>query len=760
MRKAFIVFLLFFITLSAFAYRKSSSFSETGTTIYPNSIDDNVMIGGQSGTISGKGVLVLKANETPTSAPEGCIALYAKSTGVDGSNGSLLLNFEGDNGDTSTTDESDNGNVVTFVGSSSISTVEKKFGASSLYLVGLDDYLTIPDSDIWDVCGSLSDSWTIDLWVKHIDGNWASTYIKQDGVGYADGWFLTHDPTNGFHFNASVNGVITYVNLQEYAGFRISDTDWHHVAVIKSGSDWGLYVDGVQKLYYEQTNIGTFAGDISIGDGTSFDHGGYIDGLKIENTNSFNAIPKEDLSDTITIPTSAYLSEASEISLEAIDEDGEDALGGVSTASDVSTTTTSFNNNLSSTDDTVQKALDTLDDVASGSGDSISIDSVAVVDPDFVSTGDIDFVNTSNTITASINADSVSADELNATGVEAELEAVLDLEELQGAVVDSQVPDNITITESDPNALLMAGIDNIKDTHIDWGLGAGQVSTLDITEGTNKKFISDAQLVVVGNTSGTNTGDNTGTDTLDDLSDNSTTDLSEGTNLYYTEARVSANSSVSANTAKNTYPSADATKLSGIATGAEVNVQSDWDATSGDAQTLNKPSLSSGGTYYQILSVQSAKLTGSDITNSARIDAGDRGWRLLFDDTTQQESVWQFVVDPNYAGGTMTLEILFSMKDAQTGDKDVKFDAKFMSVTATDSIDWNTDGYDSEQTVTVSLANAQPAGYVRKATITFTKTQADEMEIDDIVRIHLERDPTVTDDATEDVEILGVCLHE
>ncbi|NND83393.1 MAG: hypothetical protein HKN50_13275, partial [Gammaproteobacteria bacterium] len=46
---------------------------------------------------------------------------------------------------------------------------------------------------------------------------------------------------------------------------------------------------------------------------------------------------------------------------------------------------------------------------------------------------------------ADIATDAVSADELNATGVEAELEAVLDLNELQGAVTDAQVPNNITI---------------------------------------------------------------------------------------------------------------------------------------------------------------------------------------------------------------------------------------------------------------------------------------------------------------------------
>jgi hypothetical protein len=44
-----------------------------------------------------------------------------------------------------------------------------------------------------------------------------------------------------------------------------------------------------------------------------------------------------------------------------------------------------------------------------------------------------------------------------------------------------------------------------------------------------------------------------------------TDDISEGSsNLYYTESRVSANTSVAANTLKNTYPSADATKVGHI----------------------------------------------------------------------------------------------------------------------------------------------------------------------------------------------------
>ena len=61
--------------------------------------------------------------------------------------------------------------------------------------------------------------------------------------------------------------------------------------------------------------------------------------------------------------------------------------------------------------------------------------------------------------------------------------------------------------------------------------------------------------------------------------DYDTDEVTEATNLYYTEARVSANVDVAANTAKNSYPTADATKLAGIEAGAEVNNISDVNAT-------------------------------------------------------------------------------------------------------------------------------------------------------------------------------------
>ncbi|HPN22121.1 MAG TPA: hypothetical protein PK758_09490, partial [Tenuifilaceae bacterium] len=83
------------------------------------------------------------------------------------------------------------------------------------------------------------------------------------------------------------------------------------------------------------------------------------------------------------------------------------------------------------------------------------------------------------------------------------------------------------------------------------------------------------------------------------------------------ETKVTNNATVLANTAKNSYPTADATKLAGIETGAEVNVNADWNATSGDAQKLNKPTLSTVATSGNYDDLTNKPTNISQFTNDA-----------------------------------------------------------------------------------------------------------------------------------------------
>lgn len=96
-----------------------------------------------------------------------------------------------------------------------------------------------------------------------------------------------------------------------------------------------------------------------------------------------------------------------------------------------------------------------------------------------------------------------------------------------------------------------------------------------ISDGTNSESIGSGNTLTVSGTGATTASYNASTNTLTiDSTDNNTT-YSVGDGGL---------------TQKN-FTTALKTKLDGIASGAEVNVQSDWNATSGDAFIKNKPSV-------------------------------------------------------------------------------------------------------------------------------------------------------------------------
>jgi hypothetical protein len=81
-------------------------------------------------------------------------------------------------------------------------------------------------------------------------------------------------------------------------------------------------------------------------------------------------------------------------------------------------------------------------------------------------------------------------------------------------------------------------------------------------------------------------------------------------------------------TDSNVFTDADHTKLNGIATGAEVNVNADWNASSGDAQILNKPTLVTGLNALSDVNtsgVADGKILKYDSSSSAFIIADDGG---------------------------------------------------------------------------------------------------------------------------------------
>ncbi|MEX2410746.1 MAG: DUF1566 domain-containing protein [Candidatus Paceibacterota bacterium] len=77
---------------------------------------------------------------------------------------------------------------------------------------------------------------------------------------------------------------------------------------------------------------------------------------------------------------------------------------------------------------------------------------------------------------------------------------------------------------------------------------------------------------------------------------------------------------ITSNTAKNTYPEADATKLASIEEGAEVNVQADWNqaTTTADDYIKNKPSIptAADGSETKVTAGTNVTVTGTGTTAS------------------------------------------------------------------------------------------------------------------------------------------------
>jgi len=216
----------------------------------------------------------------------------------------LLLHGDGQDGGKEIIDSGNTGHVVTQNETAQLKTDNKKWGSSSCYFDGDSDYLSIPDSADWDI----STNFTIDFWVKHNNITGLQYYMAQF-EDVENRWILTHSDTAGLRFAIRSANVW----IVDFNGSTITDTNWHHIALCKVGNDYGIYLDGTQGGYLNDSDIDTFAGDLLIGNlasGYSYFFDGYMDEIRIQHSNIFNASPSTGNTDTITVPTTEHSSDS------------------------------------------------------------------------------------------------------------------------------------------------------------------------------------------------------------------------------------------------------------------------------------------------------------------------------------------------------------------------------------------------------------------------------------------------------------------
>lgn len=175
----------------------------------------------------------------------------------------LLAPFSGEDGDTTSTDLSNDGNTLTFNGTADLDGDIRKFGFTSFSCTGA---VTFSAQALVDAGMVSSTAWTVEFWYRPDGTASVNDRIFQTADGDVNtGIYIAHDQTTageicfGLEASTSQQGGWDYLS----AGTAITSNAWHHIALVRDGNDFDLYLDGTSVLST------TFANNLSISGGNT-----------------------------------------------------------------------------------------------------------------------------------------------------------------------------------------------------------------------------------------------------------------------------------------------------------------------------------------------------------------------------------------------------------------------------------------------------------------------------------------------------------
>ncbi len=246
-------------------------FLNGGTTVQTGSIAKQTVwtnvTSGSTNTITG---LSLSSNRWDVSVVEewdaATLDQYYNSS-------SLLCHFNGTNGSTTMTDNSKNVLTVTSVNGAAISTAQSKFGGSSVFFDGTNDYLSIASPTPGFSFGT--GDFTIEMWVYKTISSLATILDSRSG-NTGTPWAITIENTTNFpYFYDGISSLTSNI--------AITLNSWVHLAVVRTSGVLKVFVNGVQgysaahSVNLDRT-AGLIIGNHVIG---NFPFAGYIDELRI-----------------------------------------------------------------------------------------------------------------------------------------------------------------------------------------------------------------------------------------------------------------------------------------------------------------------------------------------------------------------------------------------------------------------------------------------------------------------------------------------
>jgi len=211
---------------------------------------------------------------------------------VNDDNTKLLLHMDGT--DASTTFVDDNGTGRSRVGISAegavVETAQSKFGGSSAYFAGAEDYLNIADGiDL----GNSNATWTFECWFR-LDSIQNDQYIWHNkGVIWITGPSRATQPNEVIIGTAATEGSGSLSFYATFTSVTWATGTWYHLAVTHDSGTTEVYVDGVSKGT-ASTNSWMFTGDTNAVIGkhktaSNLDWDGYIDEVRVSDSVRYTA---------------------------------------------------------------------------------------------------------------------------------------------------------------------------------------------------------------------------------------------------------------------------------------------------------------------------------------------------------------------------------------------------------------------------------------------------------------------------------------
>jgi hypothetical protein len=131
-------------------------------------------------------------------------------------------------------DWSNQHNAVTNNGTVTLNSSIKKYNSSSYDFSSTGRYLSMPTSSNFEL---LSNNFTIELWAYRSGNGTGDRFIIDKGN--SSSFLLRWQASNSLQFFINGNGVLDYPN------FAFTLATWYHIAVVRNGNLFTLYINGV-----------------------------------------------------------------------------------------------------------------------------------------------------------------------------------------------------------------------------------------------------------------------------------------------------------------------------------------------------------------------------------------------------------------------------------------------------------------------------------------------------------------------------------